>query len=192
MLFPASQRGAIATGAITLTFRRWRSTQAVAGHVYRTAAGRIAVDTVDVVDPSTITEAEAAQAGFASVSALLAALRGPTDVPTYRVRFHAVTDPDPRDELAANDTLSETDRAEVQKRLDRLDHASPRGPWTAATLAAIASHPGVRAEDLARSLGRERADFKLDVRKLKALGLTHSLRVGYELSPRGAAFLHRS
>ena len=31
--------------------------------------------------------------------------------------------------------------------------------------------------------------FKLDVRKLKRLGLTVSLEVGYELSPRGRAYL---
>ncbi len=31
--------------------------------------------------------------------------------------------------------------------------------------------------------------FKRDVRKLKELGLTLSLRVGYRLSPRGEAFM---
>ena len=31
--------------------------------------------------------------------------------------------------------------------------------------------------------------FKLDVRKLKALGLTEGLEVGYQLSPRGVALL---
>ena len=35
----------------------------------------------------------------------------------------------------------------------------------------------------------ERPAFKLNVRKLKALGLTESLEVGYRLSPRGAAYL---
>ena len=35
----------------------------------------------------------------------------------------------------------------------------------------------------------ERADFKLNIRKLKALGLTISLEVGYRLSPRGVALL---
>ena len=35
----------------------------------------------------------------------------------------------------------------------------------------------------------ERAWFKGNVRKLKALGLTESLEVGYRLSPRGAVFL---
>jgi hypothetical protein len=38
-------------------------------------------------------------------------------------------------------------------------------------------------------VGRETAPFKLDVRKLKNLGLTTSHRIGYELSPRGAAYL---
>ena len=49
----------------------------------------------------------------------------------------------------------------------------------------------VRAADLAPSLGRETQPFKLDVRKLKNLGQTISLEVGYRLSPRGAAYLRR-
>ena len=31
--------------------------------------------------------------------------------------------------------------------------------------------------------------FKRDVRKLKELGLTESLEIGYRLSPRGVAFM---
>ena len=38
-------------------------------------------------------------------------------------------------------------------------------------------------------LGRDTQPFKLDVRKLKNLGLTLSLEVGYRLSPRGEAYL---
>ena len=41
--------------------------------------------------------------------------------------------------------------------------------------------------DLAARVGRETADFKKDVRKLKELGLTESLAIGYLLSPRGEA-----
>jgi len=48
-----------------------------------------------------------------------------------------------------------------------------------------ADHPGLRAPDLAQSFGRETLPFKRDVRKLKELGLTISLKIGYELSPRG-------
>ena len=59
------------------------------------------------------------------------------------------------------------------------------GEWTYEYLQAIADHPGLRAPDLAESFGRETAPFKRDVRKLKELGLTISLEIGYELSPRG-------
>jgi hypothetical protein len=37
----------------------------------------------------------------------------------------------------------------------------------------------------------ERLPFKANVRKLKALGLTESLDIGYRLSPRGEALLAR-
>ena len=53
----------------------------------------------------------------------------------------------------------------------------------------IESHPGRRAPDLAAHFGREVQPFKTDVRKLKNLGLTLSLTVGYRLSPRGEAYL---
>ncbi len=42
---------------------------------------------------------------------------------------------------------------------------------------------------IAGALGWIRADFKQHVRRLKELGLTISLDVGYRLSPRGAAYL---
>jgi biotin operon repressor len=47
----------------------------------------------------------------------------------------------------------------------------------------------VRAAVLARTLGRARDDFKRDVRKLKRLGLTISLEIGYRLSEKGEALL---
>ena len=100
--------------------------------------------------------------------------------------------PDPRIALRADAALSVADRAEISARLARLDRASSHGPWTAVTLRAIESAPGTRAADLAAGLGREQLPFKADVRKLKALGLTESLEVGYRLSPRGRAYLGRS
>jgi hypothetical protein len=53
----------------------------------------------------------------------------------------------------------------------------------------IAANPERRAGELAAEMGRERLPFKADVRKLKALGLTESLPIGYRLSPRGRALL---
>ena len=53
----------------------------------------------------------------------------------------------------------------------------------------IAAQPATLAADLAAQVGREKLPFKRDVRKLKELGLTESLRIGYCLSPRGRALL---
>jgi hypothetical protein len=93
--------------------------------------------------------------------------------------------------LRAGSRLSATARAEIGERLARLDRASRHGAWTAAVLDLIAEHPGVRAPDLASRWGMETLPFKRDVRKLKELGLTESLEVGYRLSPRGRAWRRR-
>ena len=69
--------------------------------------------------------------------------------------------------------------AELSARLARM------GPWARETLELIAARPGTRAGDLAEHMSQERLPFKANVRKLKALGLTESLEVGYRLSPRG-------
>jgi hypothetical protein len=95
--------------------------------------------------------------------------------------------------LRLTDTMAEEGWAELHGRLARLDRASRHGPWTMAVLRLIGDHPGVRAADLAaRVPGRDRASFKADVRKLKELGLTESLEVGYRLSPSGRALLDRA
>ncbi|HEX9259309.1 MAG TPA: hypothetical protein VF855_07205 [Acidimicrobiales bacterium] len=191
MLFEQRFWAGIADGSITVTFRRWKRPQCVAGRPYRTPGGIVDVDAVDFVDPDDITAADAAASGYPSAAAVLADLRGSPDLPITRIRFHLAPGPDPRAALAADDALDDEARRDIQLRLDRLDRASPIGPWTRATLELIAANPGVRAPDLAASQGRETAPFKIDVRKLKNLGLTISLKVGYRLSPRGEAFLTR-
>jgi hypothetical protein len=192
VLVPQRLGPAIADGSVSLLFRRWRRSQVVAGRTYRTAAGRLTVDDVTVVDPSALRDEDVVAAGYGSVAALLADLRGDPAEPVFRLSVRAADGTDPRDELAAAADLSAADVAAVDRRLDRLDRSSPWGAWTMPTLLAIRDRPGVRAPDLATSFGRETAPFKLDVRKLKALGLTVSLPVGYRLSPRGAAYLRRT
>jgi hypothetical protein len=189
MLMPLRFAEGVADGSITLTFRRWKRLQVVVGHRYRTAAGRIQVDAIDVVDPARISGADARRAGFVDAEAVRQELRGEDALPVYRIRFHAVQSPDERTVLAHDDALDADARAEIDRRLDRLDNASSHGRWTRAVLQTIAEQPGVRAPDLAQQFGRDTQPFKLDVRKLKNLGLTISLRVGYELSPRGRAYL---
>jgi hypothetical protein len=189
--FEKRLRDGIAEGTITVTFRRWRRPQVVAGHWYRTGEGLVEMDAVDVIDERDITDADVRAAGHSSREALLAdvAQAVAPDAVLYRLQFHRIDTPDPRSVLAAADDLDEAALASIDGRLDRLDKASSHGPWTAVVLGLIATHPAVRAPDLAASLGREVLDFKRDVRKLKQLGLTYSLRIGYQLSPRGEAYL---
>lgn len=189
MLFTKRFWPGLADGSITVAFRRWRRSRVGAGRAYRTPAGRLQVDDVVEVDPASITDADAARAGHATAAALLADLRGEETLPVYRIEFHLLDEPDPREVLAATAELDEAAVAAINRRLDRLDRTNPRGPWTRPTLRAIADHPAVRAPDLAATFGRPTQAFKTDVRKLKNLGLTRSLRVGYELSPRGKAYL---
>ena len=95
---------------------------------------------------------------------------------------------DPRVALREQADLTDDDRRSVDATLDRWD-AVRAAPWTREILRLIADNPGVRAPDLAASLGRETLPFKQDVPKLKELGLTRSLQVGYGISPRGRAYL---
>ncbi|MGH2813602.1 MAG: hypothetical protein ACRDLC_00450, partial [Actinomycetota bacterium] len=96
-----------------------------------------------------------------------------------------------REALRQADDLPEAEVAGLLARLGRLDRAARDGPWTHLTLRLIGDRPGVRAAELAAAAGRERHPFKTDVRKLKELGLTESLEVGYRLSARGRALLTR-
>lgn len=189
MRFEARLREGIERGTIVLAFRRWKRCQVVVGHRYRTGTGMVEVDEVDVVTPADIDEAQASEAGYGTVDELLADLRGDRDAPVYRIRLHRVDEPDPRAELAARSALSQDDLARLTARLARMDRSGAHGPWTGAVLAQIADHPGTVSTVLAEALGWERQDFKLHVRRLKELGLTVSLTVGYELSPRGLAYL---
>ena len=194
MLFQARFWPLIADGSVTVTFRRWKRQQVIAGHRYRTGhriVGRmmIEVDAVREIDPAKITKADARRAGFPDAATLVDQLRGEPELPVYRIAFHVVDEPDPRSVLAATADLSPADRSELDRRLDRLDQASSHGPWTRAVLEVIAAQPATRAADLAAGFGRETLPFKNDVRKLKNLGLTESLEVGYRLSPRGQAYL---
>jgi hypothetical protein len=162
VLFRPADLNRIASGEITLAFRRWRQPRVRPGSTQVTPIGVIEFTTVDVVEE--ITEEEALAAGFASAAEVHAALkpRGPI----HRVALR-LAGPDPR--VALRETPPDD---ELFARLERM------GGWTFSYLRLIGVHPEVRAADLASGLGRETADFKRDVRRLKELGLTESLEGG--------------
>ena len=178
----------IAAGEITLAFRRWRRPTVRAGGRLRTVIGELAIESVEPVAERSLDDRAARRAGFAARAELLASLR--PEGTLYRVGLR-LAGPDARIALRSDAKLSPADVAEIARRLDRLDAASRRGPWTRDVLRLIEARPGVRAPDLAVSRGLATAPFKASVRKLKELGLTESLEVGYRLSPRGRAALRK-
>jgi hypothetical protein len=191
MLFAGSDRDGVASGRITVAYRRWAEPRVVEGRVYRTNAGRIEIDSIREVNPELIADndPDLELADRRNARDVRRRLRGDETLPTFLIRFHLVEGPDPREELASQTSLSDADLAELRERLARFDELSQHGAWTLETLRLIQTKPATRAAELAEAVGRETAPFKLDVRKLKNLGLTYSLEVGYRLSPRGAAYL---
>ena len=165
LAFTNDAHARIADGSITVTYRAWKRPQVKVGGRYRIGPTTVEVTSLTQVSRTTVPDGDARWLGDAD--------------PVWRVDFHRV-EPEVKPALAPE---------EVTKRLERLDRASTHGAWTRVTLELIRDHPGVVSTVLAARVDRERFAFKTDVRKLKALGLTESLEVGYRLSPLGEAFL---
>ncbi|MFZ5441495.1 MAG: ASCH domain-containing protein [Myxococcota bacterium] len=195
MLFQKRFHAGIVDGAVRLTFRLWDKPHVKVGGRYRVhPIGVVEVDQVDRVTLGQITDDDARAGGFSSRDELLAYVGEVAKTPLtarteiFRVAFHHGGDGD-RVDGALDTNLSADDVSALEKRLARLDGDAP---WTRKVLALISRHPRVAASKLAAKLGRETEPFKIDVRKLKRLGLTQSFEVGYEVSPRGQRFLELS
>jgi hypothetical protein len=175
----------IVDGSVSLVFRRWRKPTVKQGGTVKTAVGVIAIGDVATIDASKITARDAKRAGYHTLDTLKSELSSRDGGETYRIEVLHAGD-DPRIALRAKSRKTAAERADLLTRLQRLDRDKP---WTRHTLGLIAAHPGVRAADLAAMTGQQTISFKVNVRKLKSLGLTESLEVSYRLSPRGRALL---
>jgi hypothetical protein len=192
LLFQKRFLEGLVNGTITLTFRQWPKARVKPLSRYRVhPIGVVEVTRVDRARVADISERESVQAGFRDRGELLAYLKpaargkfGPR-TELFRIELHYAGDGD-RVSLALEDQLSAEDVDQIQSRLARLDRDAP---WTRETLRLIERFPRVAASKLAEKAGREKVPFKADVVKLKKLGLTQSFEVGYELSPRGKAYL---
>ena len=177
----------IAAGEVDLAFRRWTRPTVKTGGSLRTQLGLLLIAKAEPVPIEDISDDDARRAGL-GLDELIAFLNLKTEGEVYRVELGPIVS-DPRVALRENVELSPDDLTELQARLGRLDRNSKRGPWTRQFLYLLDENPHVRAQDLADSLGLDKAVFKGDVRKLKELGLTISFSPGYEVSPRGKALL---
>ena len=187
MLIRPAELEAIRRGEIDVAFRRWDRPRVKVGTRLRTAVGLLEVVSVDRVSLSSLRAEDGHRAGARSLSALKDALAAKSDRPIFRVGLR-YAGADPRDAL--RESLPQPEELHgILDSLDRLDAASPIGPWTRQTLRLIDENPEVRAPELAARMARPTPEFKRDVRKLNERGLTESLAIGYRLSLRGEAVL---
>lgn len=190
MLFRLETLHQIRAGTVSLAFRRWHQPRVREGSQQRTSIGVVEFGAVTAVSDDDVTDVDARRAGYPSADALrtdFASAEGET-LFKIEVRYGG---PDPRVALREQ-PVTPGELAGILVRLNRLDRTASGGPWTRRALRLIADHPGRRAPDLAQLAGYEATPtFKRDVRKLKELGLTESLEVGYRLSPRGRTVLDR-
>ena len=186
MLINEEDFEAIASGRVDTAFRRWIRPTVKPGGTLTTAAGMLAIDAVDVVALNGVTAEDLKRAGFDARDSLDAML-GNRKGTLYRIRLRYLGE-DPRIALSESAALSDADADAIGETLSRMDGATP---WVRRTLDLIGERPGHSAQELAETLGVEKLKFKSNVRRLKALGLTESLDVGYRLSQRGQAWLGR-
>ncbi|AQP48260.1 hypothetical protein BW730_12850 [Tessaracoccus aquimaris] len=199
MLITKATADGIREGRITTQYRRWDAPRVKAGGTQLTPAGLIRFTRVTrVPDLAKVSDRAAKVAGFKDADALRKMLRPrDPDAPrrersakggehVYRIQVEWAGE-DPR--LALREAApGDDDLADLVRRLDRLDKR-PTGVWTVDVLMWIRDNPRVVSKVLAAERGVDLLPLKVDIRKLKALGLTISHDVGYELSPRGAAYL---
>jgi len=189
VLFTAATVTGLSEGRVRCTFRRWTVVRPKVGSTFTTKAGLVTVTSIDQVNEAELTEDDARDAGFGTLAELLSWTSKKGEGDLYRIGIE-LAGPDPRIALRAAAELSGDEVAALDTRLSRMDRAA-EAPWTIETLTQIREQPGVVSTELAAQVGQPRQYYKIRVRRLKALGLTESLEVGYRLSARGAAYLDR-
>ncbi|MEM6821530.1 MAG: hypothetical protein AAF558_06285 [Verrucomicrobiota bacterium] len=180
----------IKKGEIHLAFRRWQKVGVKAGGTLKTSVGVIRIDSISPVIESKISEKEAKRAGFSDLKSLMADLRD-NGGDLYRIEV-SFGGEDPRISLREDIKLDRASYAELYQKLRRMDSRSSCGDWTIQTLGLIAENPMLPAIELSKKSGHQKEWLKLNIRKLKNLGLTISHNPGYTLSPRGKKFLQMS
>ncbi|RKE41767.1 hypothetical protein [Sphingobacterium detergens] len=188
MLFKEIHLAGIKSGKITLAFRQWKQAAVKSGTLLKTSVGLVEIGAIETVDESAITDQEAVSAGFKDKNQLLKSFRQQYLATIFRiaVRYHSE---DPRVKLREGTELSEEQFVQLKIKIARLDTFSKQGPWTRLILSTIRENPNLHAIGIARLLGFEKEWLKLNIRKLKNLGLTISHTVGYEISPLGEQFI---
>ena len=171
-------------GTISQQFRKWKKPSVKKGSKIKTELGVVEITNMSEELPENISDSDAVRAGYLNRDELLATLNSIDTGILYRIGVRYYSE-DPRIALRENANVSEKDLASLKLKLDRLDSHSKQGSWTLKVLLLIKDNPKVRAADLAKKMNHEKNALKINIRKLKNLGLTISHDVGYTISPLG-------
>lgn len=190
MIFKLSHLEGIKAGKITLAFRKWKKSTVRKGSRIKTEAGVVEISDISEISITDITNSDAVNAGFESLESLLKTIDAISEGTVYKIKVRYYSE-DPRIALREHTDITERDFELLKVKLERLDNYSKEGNWTLITLKAIRDNPKLRAADLAVKLNKEKDDLKLNIRKLKNLGLTISHETGYTISPLGELVLKR-
>ncbi|HLT41339.1 hypothetical protein [Sphingobacterium hotanense] len=187
MLFKKIHLIGIKSGEVTLAFRKWQKVSVKSGSLLHTSIGLVEIRDIQVVDEDDISEQDALHAGFSDKKQLLKSFFHSSNGTIFKISvcYHSE---DPRIELREQTGLTVQQFAVLQRKLERLDHHSSKGPWTNNVLSTIRDNPSLHAAGIAKLTGFEKDWLKINIRKLKNLGLTISHNVGYEVSPLGRAY----
>ncbi|HMQ07547.1 MAG TPA: hypothetical protein PKC30_09620 [Saprospiraceae bacterium] len=190
MLFKETHLQGIKSGKISLAFRKWKKVAVKTGSLLLTSIGLVKIGKIQTIEENNITDQDALSAGFENSKKLIQTFPDNSTGIIYKIEisFYA---PDPRIKLQDQNELSEEHFEEIKRKLQRLDDHSKHGQWTANVLMAIKHHPNLHAVGIAKITGYEKEWLKLNIRKLKNLGLTISHQVGYEISPFGELVLKK-
>ncbi len=191
MLFKEVHLLGIKSGKINLAFRKWQKAFVKTGSLLHTTIGLVKIQNIEVVHESDITEKDVCNAGYTERSQLLKSLDNKVMGSIFKISisYHSA---DPRIRLREQTELSEQQYENLKKKLERLDKYSKQGRWTEKIMFTIKENPNLHAIGIAKLTGHEKEWLKLNIRKLKNMGLTISHNIGYELSPLGGQFLSRS
>lgn len=190
MLFKISHLQGIKKGTVTLAFRKWQKPSVKSGTRMHTPVGLIEVNTIESIVESDITETDAINAGFASREHLLKSFPQNSKGMMYKIEVSYHSE-DPRISLREHTDLTEQEFLDIFKKLQKLDKYSKKGQWTRQMLITIKDNPNLHAMGIANLTGFEKEWLKLNIRKLKNLGLTISHTIGYEISPKGKKVLEK-
>lgn len=190
MILKMAALNGIKSGTITLQFRKWKKPSIRKGSRIKTALGVVEIADIEEIPLNKISDDDAVSAGYQDRKELVNSINSIAEGKIYKIGVRYYSE-DPRIALRENTDVSDKDLNAIKLKLERLDKYGKEGSWTLRVLHLIRDNPQVRAADLAKKLKKEKDALKIDIRKLKNLGLTISHEVGYSISPLGEKVLKR-